>query len=123
MANYGTPLFEDSPPDYAHGDTPKAVMPEPEYTEPPAIETKTALESKINWVQLVSIGFAFLATFGLQVPEEMQGEILKIVGGGSVLTGVVTIILRTWFTSKPIATRKTKGAQSPIVPSMGNLER
>ena len=61
MANYGTPLFEDSPPDYAQGDTPKAVMPEPEYTEPPVIETKTALESKVNWVQLVSIGFAFLA--------------------------------------------------------------
>lgn len=111
--------FMTDEPDYAQGDSPKAKMPEPEYE--PAIEAKAVHESKINWVQLVSIGFTLLAAFGLQVPEDMQGEILKIVAGGSVLTGVITIILRTWFTSKSISTSKTK--QPQIAPSMGNPER
>lgn len=54
--------------------------------------------SKINWVNVLSCAAAVAAVFGLDLSPETQA---KVVSGLAVVTPVVTVILRTFFTGKP----------------------
>lgn len=55
--------------------------------------------SKIIWTNVISGVVAIAAGFGFIIPEAWQTLALQILG---VLTPIITIILRTWFTaSKP----------------------
>lgn len=61
------------------------------------VNTKTAWASKINWTEIVKIVATVVAMFGLTLDEQTQQYlVMAIVGVG----GIVTWILRTWFTSK-----------------------
>ena len=52
------------------------------------------LTSKIFWTQVIGL-FAMLgALFGLDVPAELQAQ---IVAGIMAFANVLTIIFRTWF--------------------------
>ncbi|MBL4785096.1 MAG: hypothetical protein JKY49_06680 [Cohaesibacteraceae bacterium] len=62
--------------------------------------TKTALQSKINWTQIIGIGVSLGAIFGLDIDAETQKILIAAAVG---LQGLVTIIFRIWFTSKQIA--------------------
>lgn len=53
--------------------------------------------SKINWANVVSAAAVIATLFGFDLTPEMQA---KIVGGIGVATPVLTIILRTFFTTK-----------------------
>lgn len=62
------------------------------------VTVNPAALSKINWVNVLSAAAAVAAIFGLDLPPERQAQ---IVSGLAVLTPVVTVILRTFFTAKP----------------------
>lgn len=59
---------------------------------------KTAYTSKINILQVITILIAVASSWGL-IPEEHKVKVLESL---TLLTPLVTIILRTWFTSVPI---------------------
>jgi uncharacterized membrane protein len=61
------------------------------------VETKSAWLSKINWVQVVGIMATIGTTFGIDLPKE---DLLNIVVGIQAAVGVVTWVMRTWFTTK-----------------------
>ena len=60
------------------------------------VAVKSAWWSKINWTQFVSLAGSVLVFFGLDISEEHKAAIIAILNG---LSSVLTIILRTWFTS------------------------
>ena len=60
-------------------------------------DVKSDWASKINWVNVVSAVAVLGALFGLDISPEMQA---KIAGGLGVVTPLVTVVLRTWFTTK-----------------------
>jgi hypothetical protein len=58
----------------------------------------SAIASKINWTQVVSV-IAMVATmFGFDFPAETQAAIVSVI---VALNGAITMIWRTWFT-KPV---------------------
>ncbi|UWQ16165.1 hypothetical protein [Jannaschia sp. M317] len=57
---------------------------------------KSALRSKINWTQAIGIAAQVVAFFGLDVPADIQAEIVVMIGSGQA---IATWILRTWFTT------------------------
>lgn len=62
------------------------------------VETKSAWLSKINWTQAVAVGASVLvlATGGkVDIPLEQQAQIVVAI---SAVQGIVTWVLKTWFT-------------------------
>lgn len=60
---------------------------------------KGFLSSKINWTQLVATAAMVGAMFGLNLDAETQAAIVGFIVAGQAL---LTIIFRTWFTSKKV---------------------
>ena len=58
---------------------------------------KSAFLSKINWTQFIAFLAMILTVFGVELPAEIQAELVVIIGS---IQAVVTWILRTWFTTK-----------------------
>lgn len=56
---------------------------------------KSSWASKINWAQGVGLLATVLAMIGIDVPAEVQAQ---IVAGIASAVYVVTWVLRTWFT-------------------------
>jgi uncharacterized membrane protein len=61
------------------------------------VETKSAWLSKINWVQVVGVMATAGTAFGIDLPKE---DLLNTVVGIQAAVGVVTWVMRTWFTTK-----------------------
>lgn len=57
----------------------------------------SAWASKINWTQAFSVIATMAAFFGFNIPKELLPAILVAI---NAVTAVITIILRTWFTTK-----------------------
>lgn len=58
---------------------------------------KPAWESKINWTQIVAVLAMGLTMFGIDLEPELQERLAVAL---SSIVAAVTIIWRTWFTSK-----------------------
>ena len=61
--------------------------------------TKSFLESKINWTQLVALAAMVLTVFGVDIPDEQKVAIVATIQGAQ---SVLTWVLRTFFTTKHI---------------------
>lgn len=61
------------------------------------IYSKPAWTSKVNWTQIVAVLTMGLAMFGIDLDAELQARLAVTI---SSLAGAITIIWRTWFTSK-----------------------
>ena len=59
-------------------------------------EVKSAWISKINWTQAMSFLAMIFTMFGIDLPAELQAQIVTGIG---IVAAVVTWILRTWFTT------------------------
>ena len=59
------------------------------------VDVRSAWLSKINWTQAVSFAAMLLTLFGITLPPEVQAQILA---GIVAANGVVTWVLRTFFT-------------------------
>ena len=57
---------------------------------------KSAWASKINWTQAVAFAAMLFTMFGIDLPAELQAQIVTGIG---IVAAVVTWILRTWFTT------------------------
>ena len=57
---------------------------------------KSAWASKINWTQAVAFAAMLFTMFGIDMPAELQAQIVTGIG---IVAAVVTWILRTWFTT------------------------
>ena len=58
-------------------------------------EVQSAWLSKINWGEVIKVGAAFLAVKGVNIPADIQNDILlTIISVG----GIYTWVMRTWFT-------------------------
>lgn len=53
--------------------------------------------SKINWTQFVGAASSLLAYFGIDLPPELQTQIILAIG---IVTQGLTWVFRTWFTKK-----------------------
>ena len=60
------------------------------------VAVKSAWWSKINWVQAVAMVATVATVFGFNFPPEFQAKVVETIIG---VSGVATIILRTWFTT------------------------
>lgn len=60
------------------------------------VAVKSAWWSKINWVQAVTMLATIATVFGFDFPPELQAKIVATITG---ISGVATVILRTWFTT------------------------
>lgn len=60
------------------------------------VAVKSAWWSKINWVQAVAMVATVATVFGFDFPPEMQAKVVATITG---VSGVATVILRTWFTT------------------------
>ena len=60
------------------------------------VAVKSAWWSKINWVQAVTMLATIATVFGFDFPPELQAKIVATITG---VSGVATVILRTWFTT------------------------
>lgn len=69
------------------------------------VEEKSSFLSKINWASVISVVFTMLAAFGLNIPDELKVQILAAV---SAITGIVTVVLRTYFTTTVTPTSAKK---------------
>jgi hypothetical protein len=61
-------------------------------------EMKTAFNSKINILQVLTILLGVLSMWGV-VPKEFETQMLQTL---IIIGPIATIVLRTWFTSLPI---------------------
>ena len=59
------------------------------------VPIKSAWVSKINVTQAVTLVSVLLATFGINMPEDVRVGILTIIGA---VGPIVTWVLRTWYT-------------------------
>lgn len=59
--------------------------------------------SKINWVGFITAAIAIL---GLTNQLQLSAEVMKWI---ALATGILTIILRTFFTSTPVSITKPVG--------------
>lgn len=57
----------------------------------------TPSTSKINWTNIISAVVAIAAAFGFIIPQEYQLIAAQIL---SIMTPIITVFLRTWFTNK-----------------------
>lgn len=53
--------------------------------------------SKINWTNGMAFLVSVLAVFGIAIPDEWQQTVLQVA---ATAVPVITIIFRTWFTTK-----------------------
>lgn len=60
------------------------------------VETKTAWLSKINWGELVKFLAVLLAAKGINVPPDIQNDIVVAI---VAIGGIYTFVMRTWFTT------------------------
>lgn len=60
------------------------------------VAVRSAWWSKINWVQAVTMLATIATVFGFDFPPELQAKIVATITG---VSGVATVILRTWFTT------------------------
>lgn len=77
------------------------------------VDVKSSWTSKINWTQVVGIGASALVllTGGkVNIPVDVQAE---IVVGIQAVQGIVTFVLKTWFTK----TITAESAAAPDVPT------
>lgn len=78
-------------------------------TEVAQVDVQSAWLSKINWGEAIKVICAIAAVKGIDVPPDVQRDmLLAIVGGGSVYTWIV----KTWFT-KTITPASAKGPDVP----------
>ena len=61
-----------------------------------SVNVKSALASKINWTQALGFAAMALTYFGIDLPADVQNQMLILIGA---VQSVVTWVLRTWFTS------------------------
>ena len=59
------------------------------------VEIKSAWYSKINWTQALALGASVLVVFGINLPPEVQ---VQIVAGIQAAQAVLTWVIKTWFT-------------------------
>lgn len=59
------------------------------------VETSSPFLSKVNWTQVIMFILTLLTVVGIDIPPETK---LQIVTGFTALGGIVTIIIKTWFT-------------------------
>lgn len=59
------------------------------------VPVKSAFTSKVNWVQIVGFLLTLLSVVGIDIDEDTK---LQIVVGLSAIIGVVTIVIKTFFT-------------------------
>jgi len=64
---------------------------------------KHFLTSKINWVGIIT---ALIGVLGLTSQLQLSDETMKWV---ALVTGILTIVLRTFFTSTPVSLSTPKG--------------
>ncbi len=62
-------------------------------------ETKSWWESKINWTQVLGVVASVLTVFGFVVPPELIPAVVALI---TALQGLMTIVFRTWFTTKEV---------------------
>lgn len=67
--------------------------------------------SKINLVQVITAVVALCAAFGIVIPDEWQRTVLELV---AVIGPLVTMVLRTFFTSKPISMFDVRTAEDAL---------
>lgn len=66
-------------------------------TDPTVVTTEqSAWYSKINWTQVLTVVFTMLTAFGFNVPEDLRVNIMAAV---TAIGGLLTIVLRTYFTT------------------------
>lgn len=61
--------------------------------------TKPSWESKINWTQIIAVLAMGLTMFGIDLDPDVQERLAVAL---SSVAAAVTIIWRTWFTSKTL---------------------
>lgn len=59
------------------------------------VAVKSAWWSKVNWTQAIAMLASVGVIFGLNLSPEEQAKIVATIQG---VSGLATIILRTWFT-------------------------
>ena len=57
---------------------------------------KSSWASKINWTQAVAFAAMLFTMFGIDVPAEVQAQMVAWIVGTQ---GVLTWVFRTWFTT------------------------
>jgi hypothetical protein len=78
-------------------------------TEVAQVEVQSAWASKINWGEVVKVGAAFLAVKGINIPPDVQNDILLSIIS---LGGIYTFVMKTWFT-KTITPASAAGPDVP----------
>lgn len=58
------------------------------------VPVKSAAKSKINWTAIISAVAVLAATFGFDIPEEVQGDVVAAI---AAVSAAVIVIFRTWF--------------------------
>lgn len=64
------------------------------------VTTKSAWASKINWAQAIGVLASIAVIFGIDVPEDVKVGLVAAINGAM---GVITWVMRTWFTKQPTA--------------------
>lgn len=59
----------------------------------------SAWASKINWTQVLGVLAMIATALGKTVPPDLIPATVAWIGAGQA---VLTIVLRTWFTGKPV---------------------
>jgi hypothetical protein len=72
------------------------------------VAIKSAWWSKVNWTQVLAMASSFGVVFGLDISPEEQAKIVATIQG---VSGLATIIIRTWFTTSitPASASKIDG--------------
>lgn len=65
--------------------------------------SKGQLSSKINITQIVSFVATILVVFNIDLPSEIQVQIVAVIQGSQA---IITWVLRTWFTSRHVDAKK-----------------
>lgn len=73
--------------------------------ETAVVDVKSSWASKINWVQLMSVLASLLVVFGINIPPELQAQVAAAI---TALSGIITIVMRTWFTKEITAASAAK---------------
>ena len=74
------------------------------------VDVQSAWLSKINWGEVIKVAAAFLAVKGINIPPEVQNDILLAIIS---IGGVYTFVVKTWFTK----TITASSAAGPDVPT------
>jgi hypothetical protein len=59
------------------------------------VEVKSAWFSKVNWTQALALAASVLVIFGINIPPEVQAE---VVAGIQAAQAIITWVIKTWFT-------------------------